>query len=363
MKSLPSRHLWRLGDDAGTGRRVRGTGDQLVLAVPDARAHRCGALPPHRRCTRSALASGGYAFVTAFAAGAAAVLSMVLWDDATDEGPSTLVGGALAFDTFAMFVTITICAAVAAPRLGLRRLPATGRPRRTGAVRARARRRRRRRGDGRGQRPDRAVPRARDDVAGVLRAGGEQPPATGSQESGIKYFVLGGFSSAFFLYGIALVYGPIGSTNITEIVAAFDSTIPVDRNDALRPRRHRPAARRARVQGRRRAVPRVDARRLPGRADAGHRADGVGRQGGGVRRDAARPRRRRCRSTATTGGRSSGSLAVRRWSSARCSPSCRPTSSGCSPTRRSTTPASCSSASRPRRTGPGRPTAVPACRA
>ena len=28
-----------------------------------------------------------------------------------------------------------------------------------------------------------------------------------SQESGIKYFVLGGFASAFFLYGIALVYG------------------------------------------------------------------------------------------------------------------------------------------------------------
>ena len=38
------------------------------------------------------------------------VLSMVLWDDVTDNGPSTLVGGALAFDTFAMFVTITICA-------------------------------------------------------------------------------------------------------------------------------------------------------------------------------------------------------------------------------------------------------------
>ena len=37
---------------------------------------------------------------------------MVLWDDVTDNGTSTLVGGALAFDTFALFVTITICAAV-----------------------------------------------------------------------------------------------------------------------------------------------------------------------------------------------------------------------------------------------------------
>ena len=39
-----------------------------------------------------------------------------------------------------------------------------------------------------------------------------------SQESGMKYFVLGGFSSAFFLYGIALLYGGTGSTNIGEIV-------------------------------------------------------------------------------------------------------------------------------------------------
>ena len=35
-----------------------------------------------------------------------------------------------------------------------------------------------------------------------------------SQESAIKYFVLGAFSSAFFLYGIALVYGATGSTNL-----------------------------------------------------------------------------------------------------------------------------------------------------
>ena len=38
-----------------------------------------------------------------------------------------------------------------------------------------------------------------------------------SQEAAIKYFVLGSFSSAFFLYGIALTYGATGSTNITEI--------------------------------------------------------------------------------------------------------------------------------------------------
>ena len=37
-----------------------------------------------------------------------------------------------------------------------------------------------------------------------------------SQESGIKYFVLGGFSSAFFLYGVALLYGGAGSTNFID---------------------------------------------------------------------------------------------------------------------------------------------------
>jgi NADH-quinone oxidoreductase subunit N len=38
-----------------------------------------------------------------------------------------------------------------------------------------------------------------------------------SQEAGIKYFVLGAFSSAIFLYGIALVYGATGTTSITGI--------------------------------------------------------------------------------------------------------------------------------------------------
>ena len=38
-----------------------------------------------------------------------------------------------------------------------------------------------------------------------------------SQEAGIKYFVLGAFSSAIFLYGIALVYGATGTTSLTGI--------------------------------------------------------------------------------------------------------------------------------------------------
>jgi NADH-quinone oxidoreductase subunit N len=38
-----------------------------------------------------------------------------------------------------------------------------------------------------------------------------------SSEAGMKYFVLGAFASAFFLYGVALVYGATGSTNLQTI--------------------------------------------------------------------------------------------------------------------------------------------------
>ncbi|HRW38636.1 MAG: NADH-quinone oxidoreductase subunit N [Acidimicrobiales bacterium] len=38
-----------------------------------------------------------------------------------------------------------------------------------------------------------------------------------SGEAALKYFVLGAFSSAFFLYGIALTYGATGSTSISAI--------------------------------------------------------------------------------------------------------------------------------------------------
>ena len=55
---------------------------------------------------------GLYAAFSATIAGAAIVMCFVLWDDITDEGSRTLVGGAIAFDRFAMFATIAICAAV-----------------------------------------------------------------------------------------------------------------------------------------------------------------------------------------------------------------------------------------------------------
>ena len=41
----------------------------------------------------------------------------------------------------------------------------------------------------------------------------------------MKYFVLGAFSSAFLLYGIALVYGATGSTNLSTINAFLSSNV------------------------------------------------------------------------------------------------------------------------------------------
>src|SRR5204863_3427764 len=38
-----------------------------------------------------------------------------------------------------------------------------------------------------------------------------------SAEAAIKYFLLGAFSTAFLLYGIALVYGATGATNLVVI--------------------------------------------------------------------------------------------------------------------------------------------------
>jgi NADH-quinone oxidoreductase subunit N len=44
-----------------------------------------------------------------------------------------------------------------------------------------------------------------------------------SQEAALKYFVTGAFSSAFFLYGVALLYGVSGSTSLARIQAALAS--------------------------------------------------------------------------------------------------------------------------------------------
>jgi NADH-quinone oxidoreductase subunit N len=52
-------------------------------------------------------------------------------------------------------------------------------------------------------------------LAGIDRARRE------SQEAALKYFVTGSFASAFFLYGVALLYGVTGSTSIERVTRAL----------------------------------------------------------------------------------------------------------------------------------------------
>jgi NADH-quinone oxidoreductase subunit N len=51
-----------------------------------------------------------------------------------------------------------------------------------------------------------------------------------SQEAAVKYFLLGAFSSAFFLYGVALLYGYAGSVSLSRIAEA---SVGTDRSDTL----------------------------------------------------------------------------------------------------------------------------------
>ncbi|QGK72452.1 NADH-quinone oxidoreductase subunit NuoN [Allosaccharopolyspora coralli] len=51
-----------------------------------------------------------------------------------------------------------------------------------------------------------------------------------SQEAALKYFLLGAFASAFFLYGLALLYGYAGSVKLQEIA---DATAGSDRSETL----------------------------------------------------------------------------------------------------------------------------------
>jgi NADH-quinone oxidoreductase subunit N len=51
-----------------------------------------------------------------------------------------------------------------------------------------------------------------------------------SQEAAVKYFLLGAFASAFFLYGVALLYGYAGSVRLSDIAGAAAAS---QRSDTL----------------------------------------------------------------------------------------------------------------------------------
>jgi NADH-quinone oxidoreductase subunit N len=60
-------------------------------------------------------------------------------------------------------------------------------------------------------------------ISTYILCGFRKGQATGS-ESSIKYFLLGSFATAFFLYGVALAFGATGSTNIYAIAHGLQTT-------------------------------------------------------------------------------------------------------------------------------------------
>jgi NADH-quinone oxidoreductase subunit N len=60
-------------------------------------------------------------------------------------------------------------------------------------------------------------------IASYILAGFRRHAAE-SAESSMKYFLLGSFATAFFLYGVALLYGATGSTNVFDIATTLNQT-------------------------------------------------------------------------------------------------------------------------------------------
>ncbi len=162
---------------------------------------------------------GVYALATIVTAFFAMVAAVPLWREVTDKahGPFTAIGGAVATDGYSVFFTFVICVSVV-----LAALLADGYLRREGLEGA-----------------ELYVLILLSASGGVIMASANDLIVmflgleilsiaayvlaamhlrrARSQEAGMKYFVLGAFSSAFFLYGIALIYGSTGTTNLGRI--------------------------------------------------------------------------------------------------------------------------------------------------
>ena len=176
---------------------------------------------------RSRLFPGAYALVTCVSALTAVGLSVPLWKRVQDaeRGPFTALDGALAVDGFSVFATVVLAAGVVLAALlidgYLRRegldgveayvlllLSASG-----GVVMAQAN--------------DLIVLFLGLEVLSIavyVLAALHLRRVT-SQEAGLKYFILGGFASAFLLYGIALIYGGTGTTNLSTISQLFSTSV------------------------------------------------------------------------------------------------------------------------------------------
>ena len=184
---------------------------------------------------RSRLFTGAYALVTVASAGTAIGLAVPLWRRVQDagRGPYSTLDGAVGVDGFSVFATVVIASGVILAALlfdgYLRRerlegidayalllLSASG-----GVVMAQAN--------------DLIVLFLGLEVlsiAAYVLAALHLRRIT-SQEAGLKYLILGGFASAFLLYGIALTYGGTGTTNLATIMGFFNSSVLENRGLVL----------------------------------------------------------------------------------------------------------------------------------
>ena len=165
------------------------------------------------------LPRGAYAGYTVLVGLVSLATVVPLWRRVQDSkgGPASLVGGAVGFDGYSLFLIATMAVGVV-----LAALFADGYLRREGL-------------DG----PELYVLMMLSAAGGGIMASANDlivlfigleilsisayvlaamhANRVSSQEAGLKYFILGAFASAFLLYGIAMLYGATGSTNLARI--------------------------------------------------------------------------------------------------------------------------------------------------
>jgi NADH-quinone oxidoreductase subunit N len=166
---------------------------------------------------RKVLGVGSGTFVAAAVSAAALAAALFQWDEVATHGAKVTIAGAIAFDGFDVFIQITVAIAML-----LTALVGDGYLRREGV-----------------EGPEFHV-LAMMSASGAMMMGAANDliviflgleilsialyvlaafnhKRAESGEAALKYFVLGAFSSAVFVYGIALTYGATGSTNLPQI--------------------------------------------------------------------------------------------------------------------------------------------------
>ncbi len=166
---------------------------------------------------RKILGVGTGTLVASVTSVAALVAALFQWDHVMTHGPGVTIAGAIAYDGFAVFIQITIAIAMLLTALigdGYLRREGTEGPEyhvlammsASGAMMM-------------GAANDLIVVFLGLEIMSialyVLAAFNHKRAESG--EAALKYFVLGAFSSAVFVYGIALTYGATGSTNLPQI--------------------------------------------------------------------------------------------------------------------------------------------------